>query len=198
MMPNLKLSLLACITALTLSPVYAMESSHSSAYAGQEKRPIKSLSEDDIAELQAGSGWGLAKAAELNGVPGPRHLLEMKDQIDLSNEQITSIEKLFDEMNAAARELGAELIEKERVLEHRFQNDIPNATELESLLTDIGQTRSALRFVHLSAHLKTPDILSVHQITKYNQLRGYASDDPCANVPEGHNEKMWKKHNGCE
>ncbi len=198
MMLQLKLPLLACIAALTVSQVYAMESSHSSAYAGQEKRPIKSLSKDDIAELQAGAGWGLAKAAELNGVPGPRHLLEMKDQINLSNEQIASIEALFNEMNAAARELGAKLIEKERLLEQRFQNDIPNATELESLLTDIGETRSALRFVHLSAHLKTPAILSALQITQYNQLRGYTSDDPCANVPEGHNEKMWKKHNGCE
>ncbi|MBX2879697.1 MAG: hypothetical protein KTR32_07190 [Granulosicoccus sp.] len=198
MISELKLLLLICLTALTALFAYAEDSSHSSAYAGQEKRTIKSLSEDDIAELRAGSGWGLAKAAELNGLPGPLHLLEMKDQIDLSNEQVKSIEKLFDEMNVAARDLGAKLIEKEQLLELRFQNDIPDEAELESLLTDIGQTRSSLRFVHLSAHLKTPDILSTHQITKYNQLRGYTSDDPCSNVPEGHDATMWKKHNGCE
>lgn len=198
MMSELKLPLLLCLIAMTVFQAYAKESSHSSGYAGQEKRSIKSLSEDDIAELRAGSGWGLAKAAELNGVPGPRHLLEMKDKIDLSNDQVRSIEKLFDEMNAAARELGAKLIEKERLLELRFQNDIPDEAELESLLTDIGQTRSSLRFVHLSAHLKTPDILSTHQIAKYNQLRGYTSNDPCSNVPEGHDATMWKKHNGCE
>lgn len=198
MTSKLKLQLVVCLTALIVPHAYAMEANHSSGYAGQEKRSIKSLSEDDIAELQAGSGWGLAKAAELNGVPGPKHLLEMKDQIELSNDQVNSIEKLFDEMNAAAMELGAKLIEKERLLELRFQNDIPDAAELESLLNDIGQTRSSLRFVHLSAHLKTPGILSVHQITKYNQLRGYASDDPCSNIPEGHNAIMWKKHNGCE
>jgi len=186
------------MAALIVHHAYAKETSHSSGYAGQEKRSIKSLSEDDIAELRAGSGWGLAKAAELNGVPSPKHLLEMKDQIDLSNDQVNSIEKLFVEMNTAAMELGAQLIEKERLLELRFQNDIPDAAELESLLNNIGQTRTSLRFVHLSAHLKTLNISSVHQITKYNQLRGYASDDPCSNIPEGHDSKMWKKHNSCE
>lgn len=191
-------TLLVLFTTVTGFHVWAKDSNHTSGYAGQEKRPIKSLSENDIAELRAGSGWGLAKTAELNGVPGPRHLLEMKEQIDLSSDQIKSIEKLFNEMNSAAVELGAELIEKERLLELRFQNNIPDAAELDSLIKDIGQTRSSLRFAHLSAHLKTPDILSDHQITKYNQLRGYSSDDPCSNVPEGHDATMWNKHNGCK
>lgn len=191
-------TLIIFLTTIFAFHVRAQHKGHLSGYTGQEKRAIKSLSADDIAELRAGSGWGLAKAAELNGVPGPKHLLEMKDQIDLSNDQVKTLEKLFKDMNNAAKELGAELIEKERLLELRFQNDIPDATELESLLTDIGQTRSKLRFVHLSAHLKTPDILSASQITKYNQLRGYSSDDPCSNVPEGHDAAMWKKHNGCE
>jgi hypothetical protein len=31
----------------------------------------------------------------------------------------------------------------------------------------------------------------------YNKLRGY-SNDPCQNIPEGHNVEMWKKHNGCK
>tara|TARA_B100000459_G_C8427508_1_gene135893 strand:- start:202 stop:432 length:231 start_codon:yes stop_codon:yes gene_type:complete len=52
---------------------------HLSKYAGQEQRAIKSLSADDIAELQRGIGWGLATAAELNSVPRPIHLLELKE-----------------------------------------------------------------------------------------------------------------------
>ena len=53
----------------------ASSHSHKSKYAGQEVREIKSLSESDIEELKNGRGWGLAKAAELNGVPGPIHWL---------------------------------------------------------------------------------------------------------------------------
>jgi len=48
-----------------------------SPYAGEERRQIASLSKNDLAELRSGHGWGLALPAELNGVPGPTHLLEM-------------------------------------------------------------------------------------------------------------------------
>ncbi|MBX2838719.1 MAG: hypothetical protein KTR35_17805 [Gammaproteobacteria bacterium] len=177
--------------------VSASNSKHRSMYSGQEGRSIKSLSSEDIAELKAGSGWGLAKTAELNGVPGPIHLLEMKDEINLSSEQTLEIEKLFNEMNAAAVKLGNQLIEKELNLEMRFQENVPGEKELKSLLREIGDIRSELRFVHLSAHLKTPAILSDQQIDKYNALRGYFSSDPCMNIPEGHNREMWLKHNNC-
>jgi hypothetical protein len=38
-------------------------------YAGLAGRSIKALSEQQIADLQAGRGMGLALAAELNGYP---------------------------------------------------------------------------------------------------------------------------------
>jgi hypothetical protein len=36
-------------------------------YAGMQTRPIKALSEQQISDLNAGRGMGLAMAAELNG-----------------------------------------------------------------------------------------------------------------------------------
>jgi hypothetical protein len=36
-------------------------------YAGMQTRPIKALSDQQIADLRAGRGMGLALAAELNG-----------------------------------------------------------------------------------------------------------------------------------
>ena len=44
-----------------------------------------------IAELRHGGGWGLAKAAELNGMPGPAHLLELRDEIPITREQVSAI-----------------------------------------------------------------------------------------------------------
>ncbi|OED38556.1 hypothetical protein AB833_19255 [Chromatiales bacterium (ex Bugula neritina AB1)] len=195
----MKIRLLALsIAALCLNNTTLAEGDHHSAYAGEQHRSIKSLSSADIADLKAGAGWGLAKSAELNGVPGPLHLLEMQDEIELSALQLQQITKVFNEMRSTARTLGEQLTDQESKLDEKFRNDIPAEDELKSILSEIGSTRSALRYVHLSAHLKMPEILSSHQIKTYNRIRGYTDTNPCENVPEGHDETMWKKHNGCE
>ena len=87
-----------------------------SKYASEQKRDIKSLSRDDIAELRRGGGWGLAKAAELNGVPGPAHLLELKDEIPLTKVQVVSITALFRKMKTHAVEHSNNLIALEKKL----------------------------------------------------------------------------------
>ena len=171
--------------------------SHKSKYIGEERREIKSLSATDIEELQNGKGWGLAKAAELNGVPGPVHLLEMKEEINLSTEQIQAIEDLYMKMKQEAVPLGLELIKLERELNNHFANRTITNELLRKILQKIAQIHRQLRYVHLSTHLKTPDILKSEQITLYNKLRGYSSDDPCENVPKGHDPTMWKKHHNC-
>ena len=176
----------------------AADHSHQSKYAGEKKREIKSLSATDIEELKNGKVWGLAKAAELNGMPGPAHLLEMKEEIDLSANQIRAIEDIYKKMKQEAISLGLELIELERELNNHFANRTITDELLRQILQGIAQVQRQLRYVHLSAHLNTPDILKSEQITLYNKLRGYSSDDPCENVPKGHDPEMWKKHHNCQ
>ena len=157
---------------------YASNQSHQlgnmSNYAGQEQRDIKSLSPSDIAELQRGGGWGLAKAAELNGVPGPIHLLELKDQVSLTDRQVSEITKVYKAMKSEAIDLGLQLILLEQKLEQHFQERTITDTILRSSLDEISIVRSRLRYAHLAAHLKTPEILTEAQIKNYNALRGYA------------------------
>src|SRR5204863_9277095 len=86
-------------------------------YAGMQSRSIKALSDQQIADLAAGRGMGLALAAELNGYPGPVHVLELADQLDLSRDQRASVQSLFDAMKAEAIPLGARLIEQEKELD---------------------------------------------------------------------------------
>ena len=188
---------LAVATPLFAHEQHGNTASPRSAYAGEQIREIASLSREDIAELQRGGGWGLARAAELNGVPGPAHLLELKAEIGLSTSQVAAISAIRDRMRADAISAGGQLIAAERALDHAFTNTIPDAAELARLVTDAGKARAALRLVHLSAHLDTPAILSPTQIERYDVLRGYA-DDPCAAVPEGHDPAMWRRHNGCK
>ena len=82
-------------------------------------------------------------------------------------------------------------------MNNRFSEKNINEKVLEELLIKISETYKSLRYAHLSAHLKTPGILSEDQIKKYNKLRGYSSDDPCVNIPQGHDPVMWRKHNNC-
>jgi hypothetical protein len=140
---NPKVTILFLILMLMPRSIFsAADHSYNSKYAGEEKREIKSLSETDIEELKNGKGWGLAKAAELNGVPGPAHLLEMKDEIDLSPKQIRAIEDLYKKMQQEAIPLGLELIELERELNNHFANRTITYELLGVLLESVARVQN--------------------------------------------------------
>ena len=165
-------------------------------YAGMQNRAIKSLSDNDIKELRRGGGWGLALAAELNGMPGPAHMLELKEQIALNQYQVTKTQALLDDMRKAAIPTGERLIAAELALENAFAKGAVEEASLRRLLAEAESARTELRFIHLSQHYKTVQFLKPEQIKRYNILRGYA-EDPCKNIPAGHNPEMYKRHMGC-
>lgn len=166
-------------------------------YAGQQERRIKSLSETDMEELRAGKGWGLALSAELNGWPGPAHLLELAAEIGLSTAQIEQVREMHTQMAEEARQAGARFIAAEERLDRAFADRAVDAGQLRALVDAAGAARADLRYVHLSRHLQTAALLSAEQIAAYNRLRGYAPD-PCDMVPEGHDPEMWRMHNSCK
>ena len=146
-----------------------------SPYAGEESRAVKSLSAEDIAEIGRGGGWGLARTAELNGMPGPFHLLELKDEVPLTREQVMAITAIYERMREAAVAEGRHFIAAERALDDAFRAGTITETSLRTLLDDIARSRARLRFIHLSAHLETPALLTDEQIARYDALRGYRS-----------------------
>ena len=92
----------------------------SQPYAGLEHRPIKAMSHQQIDDLRAGRGMGLALAAELNGYPGPSHVLELGDRLDLTADQRIQVQRLFDAMKQEAVPLGNKLVEQETELDRLF------------------------------------------------------------------------------
>lgn len=148
-----------------------------SPYSGEETRQIKALSETEITGLSAGKGMGYAKAAELNGFPGPKHVLELSKELSLTAEQRKKTEILFALMDASAKSLGAELIAAERDLDQAFANKKIDETTLAELVNKIGQVESRLRAVHLNAHLQQVKVLNEKQIALYMTLRGYNGAD---------------------
>lgn len=87
-----------------------------SPYSGMEARRVKALSEGQIADLEAGRGMGLALAAELNGYPGPLHVLELAKALDLTDEQMSRTRKLLERMKAEVIPIGRRLIVEETTL----------------------------------------------------------------------------------
>lgn len=146
-----------------------------SPYVGQESRTIKSLSPEEISDYLSGNGMGLAKAAELNGYPGPAHVLELAEILDLTAEQQTKTEALYARMKSSAIALGEELIEEELALDQAFATDAVAPDSLASALARISQLQGAIRRVHLDAHLQQKALLTPAQIDAYMEYRGYGT-----------------------
>jgi hypothetical protein len=173
------LALLACVLAGS-----SLADSSSTSYAGQQTRAIKALSEEDISALLKGEGMGMAKAAELNGYPGPKHVLTLAKELKLTEAQLQQVQIIFDRMSAAARPLDAELVGRELLLDRLFAEGEMTPDRLAVETAAIGTLEGSLQSVHLAAHLQTRELLNTDQIALYKRLRGY--DSPTAPVHHHH------------
>jgi hypothetical protein len=162
------------VTMLAMAAPAAAQHQHgASPYAGMQQRPVKALSDQQIADLRAGRGMGLALPGELNGYPGPAHVLELADKLELTGEQRERVQQLFEMMKAEAIPVGERLIEQESALDREFAERKIAPASLASLTAQIGETQGQLRAVHLKYHLTTAELLSNHQRHRYAELRGY-------------------------
>jgi Spy/CpxP family protein refolding chaperone len=142
-------------------------------YAGEELRSIKSLSPQEVESLRSGQGMGFAKLAELNHYPGPKHVLELADDLELTPSQRARTEEIFKRMQDRAVALGEQLLEAEIDLGRHFEDGTIDPQSLEDALLRIGEIRGRLRHVHMNAHLEQKRVLTAQQITKYDEIRGY-------------------------
>jgi hypothetical protein len=168
------LALLACLT-LTAAAVAQHEghAHHASAYADQEDSGIAALSPEEARQLRDGAGMGLARAAELNHYPGPKHVLELADELELSASQEAAVQAVHQEMHGEAVRLGEEILAREGHLQQRFAHRHLDEPVLRGATAEIARLQGELRLVHLAAHLKTAGLLSAEQIEAYDRLRGY-------------------------
>lgn len=168
-----------CVAVLIVSvlvlptPVAAEESPTASPYAVERERAVKALSREEIADLAAGRGMGMAKVAELNHYPGPKHVLGLKQQLGLESAQTREIERIHSAMEQEVRRLGADILAKESALEALFAKRPTDEASARTLFVELGQLRGELRFAHVKAHLATARVLSPAQIAAYDRLRGY-------------------------
>ena len=146
-----------------------------SPYAGEERRMIAALSEAEIADLKGGAGMSMALPAELNGYPGPRHVLDLADGLSLTGAQRSVAEQLFQEMRAKAVPLGEQVIAAEAELGRLFASGAATSQAVTAATEGVARLRGELRSVHLVAHLGMREALTAEQRATYDRLRGYAS-----------------------
>lgn len=148
-----------------------------SPYARLPGTGATGLLPQEVESLTKGEGMALAMAAELNGYPGPRHLLDAAaaGQLDLRPDQRESLQRLYDGMLAEAKAKGQEILRAEEELAMRFRHGHIDEAGLRESLGQIGQLRAGLRLIHLRTHLETGALLTPDQIARYKTVRGYDS-----------------------
>ena len=183
-------SIAACALLVSANAVFSQNSSYQhhlpiptsaapgakvalSPYASEQTRALKSLPEADVMALQSGIGMSYAKAAELNGYPGPVHVLELAASLNLTSNQRVSTEGLMASHKAKASALGARLVEAERTLDSAFASKRINAGRVTELTQAIGVIQANLRAEHLQTHLVQTTLLTSQQVALYQTLRGY-------------------------
>jgi len=145
---------IATVTVLALGSLAAAQHQQGhTPYAGLQNRAVKALSEQQVSDLRAGRGMSLALAAELNGYPGPLHVLELADQLELSAALRERVRLLYDEMKAEAVPVGETLVAYESELDRAFAERTISPDSLAALTAQIGGTQGRLRAIHLKYHL---------------------------------------------
>jgi Spy/CpxP family protein refolding chaperone len=144
-----------------------------SPYSDMTDRQVKALSPEKITALKSGGGAGYALAAELNGYPGPRHVLDLSEKLDLTPEQRVKTENLFAKMKAEVIPLGKNLLVLEAKLEKQFQGRQIDEKILFKATNAIGISEALLRATHLKYHLEMANLMTAHQRASYDKLRGY-------------------------
>jgi len=142
-------------------------------YADIQARRIKALSDQQIDDLRNGRGMGLALAAELNGYPGPLHVLELGDRLGLTEDQKATVQRLFEAMKHESIPLGVKLVEQEQELDRMFAARTVTPDTLELATSALAATQGQLRESHLKYHLSTAAVLTQSQMQQYAALRGY-------------------------
>jgi Spy/CpxP family protein refolding chaperone len=120
--------------------------------------------------------------AELNGVPGPRHVLDLAHELSLSHQQRMRVQQIFDAMRAAVMPAGQRYLAAVDALEEDFRAGTLTEESLPDRITEVHRLEGDLAAAHLVAHLQTAQALTAEQIAVYQQ-RGYAPASELTGTP---------------
>lgn len=148
-----------------------------SPHAGPAHETPKALTAEEVRAYLEGEGMGYAKAAELNHHPGPRHVLDSAEALDVTPDQTAAIRAIRERMQERAVRLGERVVALERELDALFARGRADSSAVAAALAEWGRLQGELRAVHLWAHVETARVLTPAQIERYDELRGYTQSE---------------------
>jgi Spy/CpxP family protein refolding chaperone len=128
----------------------------------------------DKDQLLNGDPAGQTMSADSNGFPSPQKILLLKDQLNLTKDQVKKIDEMLKNLPVSATVKGQEIVEAEEELSKIFVTGNVNEKTLRTKLERLGKLRAELRFIHLQAYLKAKQVLSANQ---WERVKGLLSSE---------------------
>ena len=183
--------LLLCFGLMvTFSPVQSQPDRVHESADGSDVEALQAMPRRQFNNLLEGRGMGQARIADMNGYPGPMHVLEMAEALEISAEQREQTEQIMQRMRSTAQQRGRELIEAERKLEALFDGGPVQPSAVDAALLEIANLQARVRAAHLHAHIEQARVMSDEQIAKYTELRAESRDSRRANMRRANRERM--------
>jgi len=166
-------SALASLAACAPMSLVGQHQHDTSPYAATQSLEFPTLTPEEVGQLRGGEGMGLARPAELNHFPGPKHLLELASELQLTAAQVERIGVIRLQMTTQAVAKGEEILRAESHLSDVFAGGRPTLEDVARITTHQAKMRGELQAIHLAAHIESTRELTPEQVSAYDRLRGY-------------------------
>ena len=114
---------------------------------------------------------------------GIKEVLEMKDELGLSNEQVSKLRALKSQTEKRIIRIKSDLEILELELQDLLQDNKVNVKAVDSKIEKIGELRTEMQKVHVHVRLDAQKVLTSEQLKKLHEHKG-----------KGRHEKQMHRH----
>jgi Spy/CpxP family protein refolding chaperone len=170
-MPRIIIVVVVALATTLVIALGATAQHHGHGSGGHGHRQMQAMLDEIDRVIASGRGAGLAFAADQHGYPGPMHVLELKEQLQLTPAQEVLLMALQHAMFTDSRPKSARLMDAEARLRRLFADGVADEAGVRAAVTEIERARTEVRLVHLLTHLQTRPVLTAEQRRLYHAAR---------------------------
>jgi Spy/CpxP family protein refolding chaperone len=168
---GLAIALLSSVLALPATAQHPGHGGPHGAAGGEGHRAAEACATQFDQVVADGRGFGMAFAADQNGYPGPMHILELRERLGLTPDQVTRAEALMRAMFEQSRPKSRHLLDAEARLRRLFADGVATEAAVRAAVADVERAHADVRLVHLLTHLQARDLLTDPQRRLYHEAR---------------------------